>query len=83
MSIQHFLHQQCKLAHKMADDRCKKGVRLDEDNPRTEDKKDEKIRKKLSLSLPLCPGRGLRARKPSKGDLILIMSKGIPICNLC
>ena len=54
----------------MADGRSKKGVRLDEDSPKSEDKKDEKIRKKLSLSLPLCPGRALRARKPSKGNLI-------------
>lgn len=47
----------------------KKSVRLDEDNAKCEEKKDEKIRKKISLSLPLCPGRSLRARKPSKGDL--------------
>ncbi|CAB4008133.1 dual specificity mitogen-activated kinase kinase 7 isoform X2, partial [Paramuricea clavata] len=47
--------------------KSKKTVRLDEDSAKSEDKKDEKIRKKLSLSLPLCPGRSLRTRKPSKG----------------
>ena len=54
----------------MADGKSKKNVRLDEDSSKSEEKKDEKIRKKLSLSLPLCPGRALRARKPSKGNLI-------------
>jgi hypothetical protein len=64
--------------HKMADgekSKYKKTVRLDEDRAKSEDKKDEKIRKKLSLSLPLCPGRSLRTRKPSKGDLILKLFK--------
>ena len=62
--------------------RSKKSVRLDEDSAKTEDKKDEKIRKKLSLSLPLCPGRGLRARKPSKGSLVCQFFRGIRNVNL-
>ena len=57
--------------------KCKKTVRLDEDSAKSEDKKDEKIRKKLSLSLPLCPGRPLRTRKPSKGELICKIFEGI------
>ena len=61
---------QYKLVDKMADgekSKSKKTVRLEEDSTKSEDKKDEKILKKLSLSLPLCPGRPLRTRKPSKG----------------
>ncbi|XP_046844085.1 dual specificity mitogen-activated protein kinase kinase 7-like [Xenia sp. Carnegie-2017] len=55
------------IKYKMADNKNKKTVRLDEENVKSDEKKDEKLRKKLGLSLPLCPGRSLRARKPSKG----------------
>lgn len=58
----------------MADNKNKKTVRLDEENVKSDEKKDEKLRKKLGLSLPLCPGRSLRAKKPSKGNLIFISS---------
>ena len=51
-----------------ANSKCsRKTVRLDEESTKTEDKKDEKVRKKLSLSLPLCPPRSLRQKKPTKG----------------
>ena len=47
--------------------KSKKNVRLDDDSTKTEEKKDDKLKKKLTLSLPMCPGRSLRQKKPSKG----------------
>lgn len=60
---------QTKMADSANSKICsRKIVRLDDDNGKSEDKKEDKVRKKFtSLSLPLCPPRSLRQKKPSKG----------------